>query len=197
MGAGRMVGGVAFLFNAATAAAVWPGHRRHPVRLREAVQCKQATSQAGKQVAANRIARSRYEIVEKVEAGIALTGTEVKSCRAGNINLRDGFAGVENGEMWLKNVHIAKHATTSGYFQHEERRPRRLLLHRKEIRRLAQAADGDGYTLVPLRAYFNQGNLLKVELAVARGLKLYDKRAKLKDAAIARDAAREVKNFGV
>lgn len=157
--------------------------------------CKQSTTQAGKQVADNRIARSRYEIVEKVEAGISLTGTEVKSCRAGNVNLRDGFARISGSDIWLENVHISKHSSSGAYFQHEEKRARRLLLHKRQISKLRQSCEQKGFTLVPLRCYFNQGNLLKVELGLARGLKNYDKRAQLKERVVKREVQRELKNI--
>lgn len=178
-------------------AAGWHGAGGRPTRAskRCAVTCKQATSQAGKQVADNRIARSRYEIMEKYEAGIALLGTEVKSCRKGNINLRDGFATVGADGCWLMNVHVGKHESTGRVFQHEERRPRRLLLRQREIEKIERGVSTKGFTLVPLRAYFNAGNLLKVELGLARGLKDYDKRALLKDRVEKREVQRELKNF--
>jgi SsrA-binding protein len=162
---------------------------------RAPIACKQSTSQAGKQVADNRIARNRYEIIEAVECGIVLLGTEVKSCRKGNINLRDGFANIKPDGLWLMNVHIGKHDSTGRAFQHEERRPRKLLLKQREINRLQKGVDAKGYTLVPLRCYFNAGNLLKVQLGLARGLKDYDKSAMLKDRAVQRDAQRDVKDF--
>lgn len=157
--------------------------------------CKQAGGQAGKQVADNRIARMRYEIVERVECGIALLGTEVKSCRSGNINLRDGYAAIADDGIWLHNVHVGRHATTGRFFQHEETRSRRLLLKHGEIRRLRKGVDTKGYTLVPLRAFFNEGNLLKVEIGLARGLKAYDKSDQLKERDLNRDLKREVKDF--
>lgn len=162
---------------------------------RSAIACKQATSQAGKQVADNRIARSRYEIVERYEAGIALLGTEVKSCRRGNINLRDGFASVNADGCWLMNVHVGKHETTGRVFQHDERRPRRLLLRQREIDQIERGVSTKGFTLVPLRCYFNAGNFLKVELGLARGLKDFDKRALLKDRVEQREVQRELKDF--
>ncbi|KAJ1627102.1 small protein B [Pavlovales sp. CCMP2436] len=178
-------------------AAGWHGDAsaRAPSARRTAVTCKQATTQAGKQVADNRIARSRYEIVERYEAGVALLGTEVKSCRKGNINLRDGFAQIKPDGCWLMNVHVGKHDSTGRAFNHEERRPRRLLLRKREIEKMEKAVDSKGFTLVPLRCYFNAGNYLKVEIGVARGLKDYDKRDQLKGRDIQRDVQRELKDF--
>ncbi len=125
-------------------------------------------------IATNRKAFRDYEILDKKEAGIELMGSEVKSLRAGKINLSDSYASVENGEIILHNLHISPYemAAQTG---HDPYRDRRLLLHRKEIRRLAQAVEEKGLTLVPLRFYF-KGPLVKVELAVGRGRKMYDKR---------------------
>jgi SsrA-binding protein len=178
-------------------AAGWNGDAgaRAPSVRRSAVACKQATTQAGKQVADNRIARSRYEIVEKYEAGVALLGTEVKSCRKGNINLRDGFAQIKDDGCWLMNVHVGKHDSTGRAFQHEERRPRRLLLRKREIEKMAKLVDKSGFTLVPLRCYFSEGNYLKVQIGVARGMRDYDKKDQLKDRDIQRDVQRELKDF--
>ena len=132
-------------------------------------------------IATNRKARFSYEIVRTMEAGIALQGTEVKSCRDGNANIADGFARIENGECMLINVDIAKHKTTGDYFQHDARRPRRLLLHKSEIRKLAGDMVDPGYTLIPLSLYFNDKNLLKVDLALCRGKSQRDKRKDIKE----------------
>ena len=132
-------------------------------------------------IATNRKARFTYEIIKTMEAGIALQGTEVKSCRDGNANIADGFARIENGECTLINVDIAKHKTTGDYFQHDARRPRRLLLHKSEIRKLAGDMVDPGFTLIPLSLYFNDKNLLKVDLALCRGKSQRDKRKDIKE----------------
>ena len=121
-----------------------------------------------------------------MEAGLVLTGTEVKSLRAGRASLTDGFAQITGGEMWLLGVHIPEY-THGTWTNHEPKRPRKLLLHRKEIDRLASKTAERGFTLVPLSLYFSGGKV-KVELAVARGRRTYDKRQDLAE----RDAAREV-----
>lgn len=137
-------------------------------------------------LADNRRARFDYQIERRIEAGIALRGTEIKSLRAGHANLRDGYARVENGEVWLRNVHIAPWAN-SPYQNHDPLRPRKLLLHRDEIGQLAGAVSQKGYTLVPLRVYTKDGRA-KVELALARGRKRFDKRSVIRE----REAAREM-----
>lgn len=135
----------------------------------------------------NRKARHNYDIEETVEAGLALVGTEVKSCRAGKANLSDAYASVEDGEAWLVQCHIApySHGNRSN---HDPLRRRKLLLHRGEIGKLASAVDRDGRTLVPLRMYFKHG-LAKVEIAIARGRKTFDKR----QAIASRDAERRMR----
>ena len=135
------------------------------------------------------------EILEDFEAGISLLGTEVKSCRAGRCTLRDGYCTFKDGECWLRNVNIARHGTAGTYFQHEELRPRRLLLHKREIRKLEDAVNQKGLTVVPLSAYFNTQSYLKVSLGLARGKKLQDKREDLKRKDIARDVQRQIKSF--
>jgi len=127
-----------------------------------------------KTIATNRKALRDYEIIDKREAGIELLGTEVKSLRAGKINISDSYATVENGEVILYNLHISPYEA-SGRDTHDPYRPRRLLLHKREIRRLFGATAEKGFTLVPIRFYF-KGPYVKVELAVARGRKSYDKR---------------------
>jgi SsrA-binding protein len=145
------------------------------------------TAEQGKKVIArNRRARHDYHIEDVFEAGLVLTGTEVKSLRAGRASLTDGFAQVSNHEVWLHNVHIPEYAQGT-WTNHEPRRPRKLLLHRKEIDKLAAATNERGLTLVPLSLYFKDGKA-KVELALARGKRTYDKRQDL----ARRDAAREV-----
>ena len=137
-------------------------------------------------IARNRRARHDYHIEDVVEAGLVLTGTEVKSLRAGRASLTDGFAQITDGEMWLLGVHIPEYAHGT-WTNHEPRRPRKLLLHRKEIDRLERQIAERGLTVVPLSLYF-LGGRVKVELALARGKRTYDKRQDLAQ----RDAAREV-----
>ena len=136
--------------------------------------------------ATNRKAYHDYFIDEVIEAGIVLTGTEIKSVRAGRVNLRDSYARVEDGEMWLLNTHISPY-DQGNRFNHDPDRPRKLLLHRSQIRQLARKVLEKGYTLVPLRVYFKD-SLAKVELALARGRRAYDKR----EAVAEREAQREV-----
>ena len=145
-----------------------------------------AAEQGKKIIATNRRARHEYAIEDVVEAGLVLTGTEVKSLRAGRANLTDGFGQITDSEAWLHGVHIPQY-TQGTWTNHEPRRPRKLLLHRKEIDRLASSIAERGLTLVPLSLYFSGGRA-KVELALARGKRTYDKRQDL----ARRDAAREV-----
>ena len=145
-----------------------------------------AAERETKVIARNRRARHDYHIEDTVEAGLVLTGTEVKSLRAGRASLTDGFGQVTDGEAWLHGVHIPEY-TLGTWTNHEPRRTRKLLLHRKEIDRLATSTKERGLTIVPLSLYFKDGRA-KVELALARGKHTYDKRHDL----AARDAAREV-----
>lgn len=140
-----------------------------------------------KTVAQNRKARHDYFIVDSFETGIVLTGTEIKSVREGHANLKDGFARVENGELWLYNVHISPYDKGS-YYNADPLRARKLLVHKTEIRRLFQKTREQGLTLVPLKIYIKQGRWAKCELAIAKGKQTHDKR----DAAAERDAAREM-----
>jgi SsrA-binding protein len=128
-----------------------------------------------KVVATNRKARHDYTIEDSIEAGIVLIGSEIKSIRAGRVNLRDGYAAIEEGEVWLHNVHIAPYDPASR-FGHEPRRRRKLLLHKRQIARLYSRVQEKGYTLIPLRLYLRD-NRAKIELALARGKRQYDKRA--------------------
>lgn len=134
--------------------------------------------QRGKVVARNKKAYHDYHIEETLEAGIILQGTEVKSIRRGSISIKDGYARVENGEVFMYNVHIAPYEQ-GNRFNHEPERKRKLLLNKREIRRLIGYVKTTGYTLVPLRVYFNDRNLVKIDLGVAKGKKLYDKRRDL------------------
>jgi SsrA-binding protein len=146
---------------------------------------------AEKTLVTNRQALHDYLILETVEAGLSLVGTEVKSIRAGNVNLRDAFARAQDGEIWLWNAHIAPFEQGNRW-NHEPRRPRKLLLHTREIGRLAAKAQESGHTLVPLRLYERRGKL-KVELALARGKKQYDKRSSIAERESKRELERAVK----
>lgn len=126
----------------------------------------------------NRRARHDYEILAKFEAGIALTGSEVKSAREHKVQLQGAYARIKDGEVWLVGAHIAPYAN-AGYAPHDPTRDRKLLLHKKEIRRIAQMVEQRGLTLIPLAMYFKRGKV-KVELGVGRGLKRYDKREMVK-----------------
>lgn len=145
-----------------------------------------------KTISNNKKAFHEFFIEERFEAGIALTGTEVKSLRENGASLRECFALVRNGEAWLHGLHIApySHGNRANI---ELDRPRKLLLHKKEIRELYGTLKQKGYALVPLRLYFNVDNLLKVELGLARGKKLYDKRASIAERDMNRDRERELR----
>jgi SsrA-binding protein len=140
----------------------------------------------GRAIAENRRAFHDYFIDERHEAGMVLTGTEVKSLRAGRANLRDGYVRIDGREAWLENVHISAY-TQGGYVNHEPMRPRKLLLHAREIASLVGKVRQKGYTLIPLRLYFAR-NRAKVEIGLARGKREYDKRQVL----AAADARREM-----
>jgi len=137
-------------------------------------------------VAENRKARHNYDILETFEAGIALEGSEVKSLREGKANIAESYASPEDGELYLINSSIQEYKQANR-FNHEERRPRKLLMHKREIARLIGATEREGMTVVPLRLYFNPRGIAKVELALAKGRKLHDKR----DAEKARDWQRQ------
>jgi SsrA-binding protein len=146
--------------------------------------------QGRKLVAGNRKARHDYHIEDVYEAGIMLTGTEVKALRAGRASLVDGFASVYGGEMWLENVHIPEYSQGT-WNNHAPRRKRKLLLHRLEIDRIDLAAREKGKTLIPLALYFKDGRA-KVEIAVARGKKEYDKRQTLRERQDRRETERAI-----
>lgn len=147
-----------------------------------------------KVVASNRKARHDYHIEDVYEAGIVLSGTEVKSLRAGRASLIDGFASIEGGEVFLENVHIPEY-TQGTWNNHPSRRKRKLLLNRAEIYKLTGKIKESGYTLVPLSLYFKDGRA-KVEIALARGKKEYDKRQSLKEAQDKREVARAISTKG-
>ncbi len=126
----------------------------------------------------NRKARFNYFIEKTYEAGIVLSGTEIKSIRKGSANFNDAYISINNGEAFIKNMYIAKYEE-GNRFNHDERRDRKLLLHKNEIKKLQSEVETAGYTIVPLKLYFN-GNYAKVEIALAKGKKLYDKRETIK-----------------
>ena len=146
-----------------------------------------------KVVSTNRKARHEYEIIDTIEAGIVLAGSEVKSLRSGNCSLQDGYAVIRNGEIALRGVHIAPYKQAS-MFNVDPDRERRLLLHKKEIMRLKTKVKERGHTLIPLRIYFSRGKA-KVELGLARGKKTYDKRRKLRDEDERRRTQEAMKNY--
>lgn len=141
----------------------------------------------------NRKAKFDYEVLETYETGIVLTGTEIKSIRNGKANLKDSYAIIRNGEIYLLNMHIS-HYEQGNIFNHDETRTRKLLLHKKEIYKIRDSLERDGLTLVPLKLYF-KGNHAKLLLAVARGKKNYDKRQALKKKDDLRQIQKEMKRF--
>jgi SsrA-binding protein len=148
-----------------------------------------------KVVADNRKARFNYEIGEVFEAGIMLTGTEVKSLRTGKATIAESYADSRGGEIWLINSNIPEYLQASR-FNHEPKRPRKLLLHKNQVNKLAGAVEREGMTLVPLRLYFNERGRAKLELALARGKKLHDKRETIKERSWDRERARLMREKG-
>jgi len=153
--------------------------------------------QAGKTICLNRQARRNYEILETLEAGISLKGTEVKSIRQGKMNIRDAFArpSTNGRSLTLHNAHISKHETTGQHDQHEETRIRPLLVHRGEARKFKQKVDQQGNTIVPLKAYFDSHNRVKIELALCKGKNVRDKRRDIQQRDLKRETSRIMKNF--
>jgi SsrA-binding protein len=145
--------------------------------------------------AQNRKARHEYSIVDTIEAGIMLVGTEVKSLRAGKGNINEAYAGHRGDELWLYNAYIPEYQSKMP-FPHETRRPRKLLLHRRELRKLVSAIAKDGMTLVPLDIHFTDRGMAKVLLGLAKGRKAHDKRAAIKDREWSRDKARVLRDKG-
>lgn len=139
----------------------------------------------------NRQAKFNYEILETYEAGIVLTGTEIKSLRNGNANIKDSYANIKNGEIFLLNMHIS-HYEEGNIFNHEETRTRKLLLHKKEILKLKNKVDLNGYTIIPLKIYFVKRKA-KVLLGLAKGKKTYDKREDIKKRDVEREIRKEFK----
>ena len=148
-----------------------------------------------KVVAQNRKARHDYFILNSLECGIVLTGTEIKSVRAGNLNLKDSYAAIEKGELWLMGMHVSPYEKGS-YYNHEPERSRKLLVSRQELVRLGGKVREKGLTLVPLSVYIKDGRRSKVELALAKGKAAYDKRDALADRDAKRDMARAVRHRG-
>jgi SsrA-binding protein len=140
----------------------------------------------------NKKAYFNYEILEKFEAGIELQGTEVKSLRLGSARLKDAFARLKNGEVWLVHAHISQYGPASK-FNHDPERPRKLLLHKREITRLTSKIEEKGFALLPLKLYFNSRGIAKVLLGLGRGKRKYDKREKIRRRDVQRDMERELK----
>jgi len=151
------------------------------------------TAPGEKTIVTNRKARHEYHLMDRFEAGMVLVGTEVKSLRQGKASLQEAFATVENGEVWLRDMHISPYEQGS-HWNHDPKRPRKLLLHASEIRRLIGKVQERGFTLIPLRLYFKRG-VAKVELALAKGKKFYDKREDMKEKDLDREAEAARKQY--
>jgi len=149
----------------------------------------------GETIAKNKKAYHDYFIEEKFEAGIVLSGSEVKGLRAHRVNLKDSFVRLVRGEAFLFNAHIGRLDTTHHYYGHEERGTRKLLLHKKQLQKMEKAVTRDGYTIVPLQLYFNDRNIAKVQIGIAKGKLLHDKRNDLKEKSQKRDIARAMKDY--
>lgn len=147
-------------------------------------------------VAVNRRARYDYEITEKVEAGLVLQGTEVKALRTGGASIRDAYAEPRDGEIWLVNAHIPPYPNAAKEAQHEPKRPRKLLVRKREAAKLAAAVQQDGMTAVPLSVYFNDSGIAKAEIALGRGRKTRDRRQEIKKRDWEREKARVMRNRG-
>jgi SsrA-binding protein len=161
---------------------------------------KKKKGSGSKTVAVNRIAYRNYEVLDTVEAGIALLGTEVKSIRDGKLNLRDGYVkpSKDGRSCTLHNVHVGKCSQVGAeYFQHEEKRARTLLVHRSEARKFLQQTEQQGMTVVPLKAYWNDDNKLKIQIALCRGKNVRDKRAAIQERDVKRETNRIIKNFRI
>lgn len=143
----------------------------------------------------NRKAFHDYEILDTLEVGIVLEGSEVKAARDGRVNLKDSFIRIIKNEVFVLNMHITHLSTAHSTFRPDEKRSRKLLLHRKEINKLYTKVTKDGITLIPLKMYFNSKNMIKMQIATARGKKLHDKRDDLKEKSMKRDIQRALKNY--
>ena len=149
----------------------------------------------GETIAKNKKAYHDYFIEEKFEAGLVLTGSEVKGIRAHRVNLKDSFIKFVKDEPTLFNAHIGRLETTHRFYGHEERGARKLLLHKKQIEKMLKAVARDGYTIVPIQLYFNDRNLAKLQIGIAKGKQLHDKRQDLKEKDQKRDIARAMKDY--
>jgi SsrA-binding protein len=147
-------------------------------------------------VAENRRARYEFALSDVIEAGIQLTGTEVKSLREGKANIAESYASVENNGIMLINAYIPEYQRAGPFYQHDPRRPRRLLLHKREIAKLAQAVERQGMTMVPLEMYFNERGIAKLKIAVAQGKKVHDKRETERKRDWQREKARLLRDKG-
>ena len=149
----------------------------------------------GETIAKNKKAYHDYFIEEKFEAGLVLAGSEVKGLRAHRVNLKDSFIKFVKDEPTLFNAHIGRLETTHRFYGHEERGARKLLLHKKQIEKMLKAVARDGYTIVPIQLYFNDRNLAKIQIGIAKGKQLHDKRQDLKEKDQKRDIARAMKDY--
>ena len=145
-----------------------------------------------KVIARNRKARHDYDILETLEAGVVLTGSEIKSIRAGKVNLQDGFVQYKEGEMWLMNVHIAIYEQAGTWGHHDPKRPRKLLMHRKQIAEWISRVQEKRYTMIPIQVHLLRGRA-KIEIALARGKRAYDKRESIKERDSQRDMQRALR----
>ena len=157
-----------------------------------ATKSKESAAKGPRIVASNRKAHHDFHIEETIEAGIQLLGTEIKSVRVGQVNLREGFVLIKDGEAWLRQVHIAQYSHGNRQ-NHEETRPRKLLLHKRQIQDLHSDATMRNWTIIPLRMYITEKGLAKVEIALARGKKNYDKRQDIAERDSKRDIQRALK----
>jgi len=149
----------------------------------------------GETIAKNKKAYHDYFIEDKFEAGLVLSGSEVKGIRAHRVNLKDSFVRLVKNEAFLFNAHIGRLDTTHHYYGHEERGERKLLLHKKELLKMQKSVTRDGYTIVPLQLYFNARNIAKIQIGIARGKLFHDKRNDLKEKDQKRDIARAIKDY--
>ncbi len=149
----------------------------------------------GETIARNKKAFFDFEITDKFEAGIELMGSEVKAIREKRINIKDSYVRIIKGEAFLLESHISVLNTTHAYYGHEETRPRKLLLHKKELTKLKQRVDQDGMSILALSVYFNSKNLVKVQIGLGKGKKLHDKRQSLKEKSQKRDIERTLKEY--
>lgn len=147
-----------------------------------------------KTICSNRVANHEYFILDRIEAGIVLEGSEVKSLRLGNVNLKDSFCIIHDGEMFIKNMHIALYDKSGAFNTKDSRRDRKLLLHKDEIVKLSAKVAQKGLTLVPLRLYFKQA-IIKMELGLCQGKHTYDKKRSIMEKDIKREKEREMKNY--